>query len=83
MTRELSRPVLEVNPVAWTGNHVTKYQASVVVQVKSRNKPVGIYGDPMPTREGAIDSLIREMDAWYTALHAAEDVVKGYRNKEE
>jgi hypothetical protein len=49
---------LSINPVAWSGDKVLKYQAAVVFEDRSI-----MSGDPMPTKEEAVKSLGEECKA--------------------
>ena len=50
---------IEVKPVAWANDKVTKYQAF------GAYKKCRIHGDPKETKEKALDSLKEEFSRWY------------------
>jgi hypothetical protein len=62
---------LEIKPVAWAGEIVLKYRASVVFEDNSI-----MSGDPEPTKEDAVRSLAEECKAWAERLKVAKAIVK-------
>ena len=62
---------LSINPVAWAGEIVLKYRASVVFEDSSI-----MSGDPMPTKEEAVKSLGEECKAWAERVNVAKTIVK-------
>ena len=62
---------LSVYPVAWAGEIVLKYRASVVFEDYS-----AMSGDPMPTKEDAVKSLGEECKAWAERVKFVKAIVK-------
>ena len=62
---------LLIKPVAWAGEIVLKYRASVVFEDNSI-----MSGDPEPTKEDAVRSLAEECKAWAERVKVAKAIVK-------
>ena len=62
---------LLIKPVAWAGEIVLKYRASVVFEDNSI-----MSGDPEPTKEDAVRSLAEECKAWSERVKVAKAIVK-------
>lgn len=62
---------LLIKPVAWAGEIVLKYRASVVFEDNSI-----MSGDPMPTKEEAVKSLGEECKAWAERVKFVKAIVK-------
>ena len=62
---------LIINPVAWTGDKVLKYQAAVVFEDRSI-----MSGDPMPTKEEAVKSIGEECKSWGERVKFVKAIVK-------
>ena len=62
---------LMIKPVAWAGEIVLKYRASVVFEDNSI-----MSGDPEPTKEDAVRSLAEECKAWAERVKVAKAIVK-------
>ena len=62
---------LMIKPVAWAGEIVLKYSASVVFEDNSI-----MSGDPEPTKEDAVRSLAEECKAWAERVKVAKAIVK-------
>jgi len=58
--QELPAPVIEVREVSWTAGRVLRYQAFGMVTGSDGTSRV-YAGDPMSSREEAIDALYREV----------------------
>lgn len=81
MKKEEKEELIEVKPVAWSGEKVMKYQAIGTWGGKR------IIGNPMPTKEQALDSLSSEITDWYVAAsrlneyYSSEYIMKQPRRK--
>lgn len=62
---------LKIMPVAWSGDKILKYRASVIFGDGSV-----MSGDPKETEEKAVKSLGDECKAWTGRLKAAKALVK-------
>ena len=62
---------LLIKPVAWAGEIVLKYRASVVFEDNSI-----MSGDPEPTKEDAVRSLAEECKAWAERVKFVKAIVK-------
>ena len=62
---------LEIKPVAWAGEIVLKYRASVVFEDNSI-----MSGDPEPTKEDAVRSLAEECKDWAERVKFVKAIVK-------
>ena len=62
---------LMIKPVAWAGEIVLKYRASVVFEDNSI-----MSGDPEPTKEDAVRSLAEECKAWAERVKFVKAIVK-------
>ena len=51
--------IIKTEPVAWSGKKVLKYQA-VATLCHGTRRIKNIYGNPMPTKEAALEALHRE-----------------------
>ena len=60
-----------IKPVAWAGEIVLKYRASVVFEDNSI-----MSGDPEPTKEDAVRSLAEECKAWAERVKYVKAIVK-------
>lgn len=74
----LSKPKIEVVPVAWTGdNIVTKYQAKITL-VRPNDDVKVLTGDPMTTEEAALNSLKVEVIQRQEDLSRIVEVLNSY-----
>jgi len=62
-----STVLYKVEPVAWNGDKVTKYQASLGISI-SNTRNIRISGDPKSTKESALDDLKAEVEIWDYAI---------------
>lgn len=51
--------IIKTEPVAWSGKKVLKYQA-VATLCHGTRRIKNIYGNPMPTKDAALEALHRE-----------------------
>ena len=66
---------LEIKPVAWVGEIVTKYQGFITV-TRPDGKEKVMTGEPMPSEEAARQSLRHEVMQRRDDINQALDVVK-------
>lgn len=74
---------VKVNEVAWTNGKPLKWQA--VASVQCRNYDQHFYGEPMPSKETAIESLWKELHVFDTSSAQAIKYMSkkyGFKGKE-
>lgn len=63
----MRKSTIETRPVAWANDVITKYQSSVSCPVGD-DRTLRILGDPKPTEEAAMSSLMSEFATWKVAI---------------
>jgi len=71
--------IIRIDPVAWSGGKVMKYRAMSQL-INGHNIRKCIYGDPMPNKPAALDSLYRECKLFQ---EASEKTIIEILNKKE
>ena len=66
------KAIIVTKAVAWNGDKVTKYQSALEYPLNDK-RIIRISGDPKPSEEKAIDSLIEEHANWKEAFVAFDE----------
>lgn len=72
---KITKTKVEIKPVAWVGEIVTKYQGFITV-TRPDGKEKVMTGEPMPSEEAARQSLRHEVMQRRDDINQALDVVK-------
>ena len=72
--------IIRIDPVAWSSGKVMKYRAMSML-LNGKNPKKCIYGDPMPNKPAALDSLFRECKLFQeTAEKSIIEILKKKEN---
>ena len=69
------KAIMVTKAVAWTNGKPTKYQSTMEYPLNEK-RTIRILGDPQPSEDKAVDSLIVEHANWKEAMSAFDECME-------